>query len=349
MNFNNWYKIISTIFLHNFNVDALPFKYFLVVTKSCGSRCTNCLIWQEKVESELTVEEFRRLAVNSKDNLVWLNLSGGEPTDRNDLIDIIQVFQDNCPHLKIINFTTNALNYESLKSVTEYLANSKDLIIGINVSIDGPPAIHDRIRGTKDGFNKAIAALKMLRSFPHIQSSAALTIFPTNQDHIEETLLAIQNEIPDFTLKDFHINFPHTSDHYYGNNKINYTSRIQLEKVKPFFKIQSQNLSSFDYVEVIYQNLLEKYLQEKKTPLICAAIKSNIYISEKGEVFPCTIWDKSLGSLRESSFDLQKILKKETSIETRYLIIEKKCPNCWTPCEAFPTILTNLKETLVKI
>lgn len=346
MRFNNWYKIISTIFLHNFNVDVLPFKYFLVVTKSCGSRCTNCLIWQEKVENELTLDEFEKFAINSKDNLVWLNLSGGEPTDRTDLIDIIRVFEKNCPHLSIINFTTNALNFDSLKEVALYLSSNPDRIIGINVSIDGPPAIHDRIRGTKGGFDKAISALKMLRSIPNIQSSAALTIFPSNQDHIEETLLAIQKEIPDFALKDFHINFPHTSDHYYGNDKINYSSRIQLEKVKPFLKIQSQNLSAFDYVEVIYQDLLKEYAKTKISPLKCAALKSNIYISEKGEIYPCTIWDKPLGSLRDHSFDLKQILDKELSKKTRKLIVDKKCPNCWTPCEAFPTILTNAKDTI---
>lgn len=344
MNLVDWYNTASTILLHNISSAQIPFKYFLVVTKSCGSKCTNCLIWKEIPENEMTLEEYERLAINSRNNLVWLNISGGEPTDRNDLVDIIKLFVKHCPNLKIINFTTNGLNYEKLREVCLFLDSLPILIKGLNVSIDGPPDLHDRLRGTKNGFIQAIEALKLVRNFRSIKSAAGMTLFPANHEQIQDTLLAISEHIPDFTIKDLHLNFPHSSSHYYGNERISYQERIKIEKVRPYFKNTFSSFSPFEIVESIYQSHLLEFVKTGRTPMTCAAIKSNIYISEKGDIYPCTIWDKKIGSLREHNFDLKSLLQSDLVRSTRNQIVNKNCPNCWTPCEAFPSIVTNLKK-----
>lgn len=347
MHLFDWYQIASNIFSHNFSFASVPFKYFLVVTKSCGSRCTNCLIWQETPQNELTLTEFELLAVKSKKNLMWLNLSGGEPTDREDLIEIIDTFIKNCPNLKMINFTSNGLNPERLQAVCEYLDRSHIPVIGINVSVDGPPLLHNRLRGTEDGYAKAIEALKIVRRFKRIKSAAAMTLFPANYLSIPETIESIAASIPGFTLKDLHLNFPHTSSHYYGNERINYSERINIEKIIPYFKNTSSLMSPFELIEGMYQKHLLEYSRTGKTSVTCAAIKSNIYISEKGDVYPCTIWDKKLGSLREFDFDLASLLKSQAVLQARQQVLAKNCPNCWTPCEAFPSLVTDIKHALL--
>ncbi len=210
------FKIIQ----FNITKPTVPFKYFIVVTKSCHSRCVNCHIWKEKPDNELSLEEYRVLAKNLSNDLYWLNLSGGEPTDREDFKEIIQCFYEEARNLCIINFTSNGLNHGNLRRVLEYLNSLPVPMIGVNISIDGPPKTHDMLRGTPNGFNKAIEAYKILLEFPRIKNSIAMTLFHSNQNLVEETIQSIREHIPNFRKENLHINYPHTSSHYYGNEKI---------------------------------------------------------------------------------------------------------------------------------
>ncbi len=307
------------------------------------------MIWKEKPENEMTLEEYEKLAYHSRANLAWLNISGGEPTDRKDLKEIIEIFVKNCPNLKIINFTTNGMNLPNLAIVADYLSGIDAPIIGVNVSIDGPQPINDKIRGTPGGFIQAIEALKLVRSYKKIRSAAGMTLFPTNYAFIPETVEAIAQHIPGFNLRDMHLNFGHSSSHYYGNTKNNNQDRIDIQKVLPYFKQSLNLLSPFELVERIYQRKLLEFTRTGVTPGKCAAISSNIYISEKGDIYPCTIWDKKIGSLRENDFDLEALLSHLLVKETRKQVVEKKCPNCWTPCEAFPSIITDAKKSFFSI
>jgi len=284
------------------------------------------------------------MAKKAGKNLYWLNLSGGEPTDREDLTQIITEFIDHCPNLQILNFTTNGLNYENLETVLDFISKSNISTVAINISIDGPPQTHNLIRGTKDGFEMAIKAYKLILKYPKFKSSVAMTLFPNNFKLIGQTIEAIQEHVPNFSSKKLHLNFPHNSDHYYGNAAISYDQRIDLDYIKPFMKKGNSLFSLSQFVEKIYQKKLFTFLKTKSIPMSCAAIKSNIYISEKGDVYPCTIWDKKLGSLRDHEFQLDKIINSPLAVQTLEEIRLKKCPNCWTPCEAFPSIITNLKS-----
>lgn len=339
-----WTKFTFKVLKANFSYPRLPFKYFLVVTKSCGSRCTNCLIWKETPNNELTLEEFKKIAMNAGPNLYWLNISGGEPTDRADLAEIIRIFIDHCPNLTIVNFTTNGLNLETLSRVATFLDSSRIPIIGINVSIDGPPDVHNKLRGMPDGFNQAIEAYKMIRNFKRIKSAPAMTLFPLNHNKIEETVLSIKKHIPLFDGSELHLNYPHSSGHYYGNGEINYSTRVNIDAITPYLKTHRRNISPMNIVERIYQKKLLRFLKTNRTPMNCAALISNIYISEKGDIYPCTIWDKKIGSLRDEQYDLKRIINSEIAKKTKDEIKQKKCPNCWTPCEAFPSIITDIKS-----
>jgi len=64
-------------------------------------------------------------------------------------------------------------------------------------------------------------------------------------------------------------------------------------------------------------------------------------------LYPCSIWDEQIGNLRENGFDLRAMWEGSRRKELRQDVIEERCAHCWTPCEAYPTILGNLgKATL---
>jgi hypothetical protein len=54
------------------------------------------------------------------------------------------------------------------------------------------------------------------------------------------------------------------------------------------------------------------------------------------------MWDAPLGNLRDSAFDLRGLWQGERALVLRREIEARRCPNCWTPCEAYQSILGNL-------
>ncbi|RYZ67481.1 MAG: radical SAM protein, partial [Proteobacteria bacterium] len=99
------------------------------------------------------------------------------------------------------------------------------------------------------------------------------------------------------------------------------------------------SLSPFAIIERRFQKKALEFIETQKTPLPCSALKSSVYLSEKGDVYPCTIWGRKLGSIRETGYDLRSVLKQQLSRDTRSSIKAGNCPQCWTPCEAYPSIM----------
>ena len=64
--------------------------------------------------------------------------------------------------------------------------------------------------------------------------------------------------------------------------------------------------------------------------------------TRSGTSSPCSMWDARLGNLRETGFQLAPIWDSAATRARRREIVAEKCPHCWTPCEAYQTILCNL-------
>jgi radical SAM protein with 4Fe4S-binding SPASM domain len=77
------------------------------------------------------------------------------------------------------------------------------------------------------------------------------------------------------------------------------------------------------------------------TPMRCHALSASCFIDSWGNVFPCTIYDRKLGSLRDVDYDLRRIWSKPIAVETQREIWRYDCPQCWTPCEAYQSIMGN--------
>jgi len=134
--------------------------------------------------------------------------------------------------------------------------------------------------------------------------------------------------------------FGTVSQHH--NKTIEIPTKKVISEIREFMKKRKLVLSPVSYLEKIYLKLIKKYLITKKTPLPCKALSVSCFIDPHGFVYPCSIMDEKAGSLRDNSYDLKKILNSEKSKEIINKIRRGQCPMCWTPCEAYQTILGNL-------
>lgn len=100
----------------------------------------------EMKEKDLTFDEIKKISETAGEfNRLWL--SGGEPTLREDLPEIIEMFYRN-NKIKDINMPTNGLKPDRvIKWLTRIRKNCPECNISISISLDGFGDTHDRQRG----------------------------------------------------------------------------------------------------------------------------------------------------------------------------------------------------------
>ncbi|MES2854462.1 MAG: radical SAM protein [Bdellovibrionota bacterium] len=337
-----WLSFFWVLLKSNLRLLKHPFKYFVVVTKSCNSRCKSCLIWTEKPKPELTLEEFTEIAKNSP-HLYWLTASGGEPTNRPDFPEIVEAFKRECPNLLMVNFTTNGIDSQRILDHVRRIASLGIRHLAVNVSLDGPPEVHDQIRGVRGNFVTAVETFNGIKKIPGVKARLGMTLGESNGHLVEETIASLKQHVPGFKRSWMHFNLPHTSEHYYLNKKSQ--ARIGDRVLKGFENLKRKipfSLSPTAVVERLYHGLAERYLKSGQTPLPCSALQSSMYISEQGDVFPCTIWNRKIANLKEHAWNPKALQELPAYRQALKEIREGHCPQCWTPCEAYQTILSNV-------
>lgn len=344
---SSFFELGKKILRSNFNLLSHPYKLTFAVTYRCNARCATCNIWQRKSEQELSLSEMERFF--QENHFSWINLTGGEPTLRDDLADIIKVIQQNNPVLYFLNFTSNGLLPDRLlataKTIRTFIKIPK---YAVGVSVEGPPEVDLKIRRIAESFKLSLQSFKGLREIykgTAYQPFISYTISPHNLGKLKETLAAIRAEVADFRLSDFHINLFHFSSHYYGNQEYQLSEDFEvgsIKEIKDYLENYRVPLNPDTWIERKYLQLLIKFLMQQKTPLPCQALRASCYIDPQGNIYPCAMFDKKLGSLKGNDFELSQLWSSDNFKETRKSIAEYKCPNCWTPCEAYQTILGNM-------
>lgn len=143
------------------------------VTMGCNMRCGHCgSSCTEPLPDELNTEEALDICGQIADlGVRWVTLSGGEPTTKKDLPQLVRRLTEN---RVAVNMITNGwLLSEQLISE---LKNSG--VATIAISIDGTEEVHDRVR-RNGAYERALRAFSLLRA-AGIQSGAVTTI--TNQN-----------------------------------------------------------------------------------------------------------------------------------------------------------------------
>src|SRR5688500_8503060 len=108
----------------------------------CDARCTMCSSWKWGDRTwEMTLEQLEPVLDTPCGGAVEnLNMSGGEPTTRNDLPEMVKLFHKHLPRLRKIGINTTGLTPQRaipmLTRIVEFCA-AKGILISISVSLDG--------------------------------------------------------------------------------------------------------------------------------------------------------------------------------------------------------------------
>ena len=136
-------RLSRSILASNFRRLNEPYKLILALTYRCNLKCKTCGIWKNPPKKEMEVRDIEKLMKSLK-YLSWLDLSGGEITLREDLLEIIETIIKNSKKLLIFHISTNG----QLPAKTEVLVK-KILEFGVipvvNISVKDSASLVDGV------------------------------------------------------------------------------------------------------------------------------------------------------------------------------------------------------------
>lgn len=293
----------------------------IIVTYKCNARCNMCEVWKypTKTADEITPAIIRKLP-----DLFFANVTGGEPFIRPDLPDIIHELRKKAKRIVI---STNGYFTEKILALCSRYPD-----LGIRISIEGLQKNNDEIRQLKNGFDRTIRTLMLLRERGMKDIGFGMTVQDSNAEDLAclyELASALGYEFATATL--------HNSHYFHKwDNVIREPEKVAAEFKKIILKmLKSNDLKKWFRA---YFNLgLVRYIRKRPRALPCEMGNDGFFLDPLGEVLACNGMDEkhSMGNLNHQSWD--EIWNSEQAQEVRARV--KNCrKNCWMIGNAAPAI-----------
>jgi Fe-coproporphyrin III synthase len=147
----------------------------------CNCRCLMCDIWKTSESREITTADLERHAADIVSLEVrWVIFSGGEPLMHSDLFRLCATLRPLGVRLTVLS--TGLLLAGHARRIVEHV----DEVI---VSLDGPPAVHNRIRRVVGAFESMSEGIRELhRLQPDFPLAARCTIQKQNCTNLVATV-----------------------------------------------------------------------------------------------------------------------------------------------------------------
>ncbi len=313
-----------------------PSYVIFFVTGICNARCRMCFYMENMEKSdrakELTVEEYDRIT-RPIPFINILGISGGEPFLRDDLAELVGVIYRNTKPL-VVDLPTNAYLAERIVPQVERICREcPEMVVDLQFSVDGPPDVHDAIRGLPEGFARLretyarVAALKARN--PNLRLKACVVYSAFNKDRVAELFPILDRDFPALDRVVFSVvhgtasedaSYDFDWDHYFRlcedlRRRSRVASLLDLHSLFTIALRQAKN-------EVLKEVLAKKDMYRR-----CGAGVREIVVSESGQVFPCEPLWESVGDLRKQDYDLLRILRSPEMTAFQRRIRDGRC-NC---------------------
>lgn len=285
----------------------------VILTYRCNSKCSMCYIWQNptlpKEEVSLrTLEKIPKIGINH------LNLTGGEPTLRKDLMEIVDLLY---PRAMTFEISSNGLYSERLEPIIKKYPDVK-----IRFSLEGIGLTNDRIRGEKDGFNNKVRGLLRLKELGGTDLGFAITIQDDN----------IQDLVPLFELTEKYgfelaTSSLHNGFQFHKHDNVPYDRLKTASHIEDLItKMLLSNTPKNWFRAYLNLGLIAKVIGNERL-LKCTAGTDLVFIDPWSDVYACNVRpDLKMGNIVEQSWD--EIYHGPHAEKIREQVFNCK-QNCW--------------------
>ncbi len=315
-----------------------PSYVVFFVTARCNARCKMCFYSQNMdantAKDELTVDEYSRIA-RGLGRFNVLGISGGEPFLRDDLHKVVAAIYDHSSPL-VLDLPTNGYFTESVLRQVELIAKyCTRMTVDVQLSIDGPEAVHDGIRQVQGGFRRMFETyhglLELRKRFSNLRLKACVVYSAYNQDSMPELFDLIERDMSGIDRLVFSVAhgtpanqkaFDFDWDKYFA-----FCDRLRgsplMQGGRDLHSVLTQAL------RVVKNAFLKDILRTKDMYRYCGAGTSVVAVSETGDVFPCEPLWTPVANLRKYGYDLWAVLRSQEMKDFQKDIRRKRCHCHW--------------------
>ncbi len=303
----------------------------------CDAKCEMCANWKfGDRKSDMTLAELEPVL----DGPFWgavenLNISGGEPTTRLDLPEMVEVFQRHLPRLRKIGINTTGLTparaIPMLTRIVKFCAEH-DLLISIRVSLDGIGDVHAQVRNVKQAFDKAgrtIEAMQALaKDYANFQFGIASTIFATNMNDAENILAWARTKGLDvvFNMLRFTDAMLHNKS---LEEKVGFKEREE-QFMRRFFLDRVQEESVLSGQAFMYLHYADMIANGYHRTMPCPFQSQGLLLNPNGDLHYCENSEKIGNVLDEPA---EALYFRAENMRHRQHLKDSVCPTCLSPCQ----------------
>lgn len=293
-----------------------PYRMDLAITYRCNNDCPHCYNARLRSYPELPTDDWKQIIDRLWDlNIPHLIFTGGEPTLREDLVELIRYAEEKG---QITGLNTNGRRLRDLNYVQDLVEAGLD---HVQITLESHDArIHDEMVSSSGAWNQTVAGVKnALASSLYVMTNT--TMLSNNQGSLDETL--------DF-LADLGVPTVGLNALIYSGRGKEVGTGLAEEELRPLLTTAQEKTNNTGqkliwYTPTLYCNFnpLEMDLGVKG----CTAALYNMCIEPDGGVIPCQSYYNQLGNIIEDPW--QSIWEHELSLQLRQRkAIPDECQTC---------------------
>jgi MoaA/NifB/PqqE/SkfB family radical SAM enzyme len=310
---------------------AGPPFLILFINSICNLTCDHCFYWRElNQRNDLSLDEITTLSAELGP-LEILNLSGGEPFIRPEFAEIVRTFiRQN--GVKQVYVPTNGYFADRTESAVRNVLEEPDLMLfACELSLDGMPEYHNKFRGNKQSFEKAMETYDRLVAIqeqdPRLRIHSISTATNQNMREIWELTSYLHERCPRMDHHNLAIIRGARKDPSLLTPPLDQYGALARHVASVWADRDEGRFGAI--VEPMLQWAKIESVKQRRQVIPCKAGILSGVVYANGDVSVCEIHEP-LGNLRQQSF--RQIWN---SAKARDLRSQIRAKSCWCTTEVF--------------
>jgi MoaA/NifB/PqqE/SkfB family radical SAM enzyme len=304
------------------------------VSYKCDSKCVMCNSWKLPYHDDLTTEEYRKTFSNELfRSIEYVGITGGEPTLRKDMVEIVRIMSDNMPRLRKVTLNTNGFVVKRVVPVLDQIidvANERGFLFGTRVSLDGVGEAHEKIRRVWKAFERSMETVRAMQEIQKKKFFNFGVSFTFTGQNIEDG-----EKLYEFCKKE-NLNVVFAIARYselaFGNMDLVESTELKPEdfpRLIDFFRRRVRESSFTDGDALLYQAYVKMFQNGMRRAMPCPSMDQGILLNPNGDFSYCEN-SRSIGNVRKD--DPMACYYDPANLAERRKLLEKICPTCASPC-----------------
>ena len=304
------------------------------VSYKCDSKCVMCNSWKLPYHDDLTTEEYRKVFSSELfRSIEYVGITGGEPTLRKDMVEIVRIMSDNMPRLRKVTLNTNGFVVKRVVPVLDQIidvANDRGFLFGTRVSLDGVGEAHEKIRRVWKAFDRSMETVRAMQEIQKTKFFNFGVSFTFTGQNIEDG-----EELYEFCKKE-NLNVVFAIARYselaFGNMDLVESTELRPEdfpRLVEFFRKRVRESSFTDGDALLYRAYVKMFQNGMRRAMPCPSMDQGVLLNPNGDFSYCEN-SRAIGNVRTD--DPTASYYDPANLAERRELLDKICPTCASPC-----------------